>query len=72
MSDAAHTPDIILVVDDSPDTLGFLTEALEAAGAMVLVATGGAEAIAIVERVTPDVILTRSCPASTGSRLVGG
>lgn len=49
--------DIILVVDDSPETLGFLTEALEATGAMVLVATGGTDALAISERITPDVIL---------------
>ena len=49
--------DIILVVDDSPDTLGFVTEALEATGAMVLVATGGREALDIATRITPDVIL---------------
>ena len=49
--------DIILVVDDSADTLGFLTDALEATGAMVLVATGGEAALAITERITPDVVL---------------
>jgi len=49
--------DIVLVVDDNPDTLGFLTETLEAGGAMVLVATGGEQALAIVERITPDVVL---------------
>jgi DNA-binding NarL/FixJ family response regulator len=49
--------DIILVVDDSPDALGFLTDALEATGAMVLVATGGRAALEIVERITPDVVL---------------
>jgi DNA-binding response OmpR family regulator/DNA-binding CsgD family transcriptional regulator len=49
--------DIILVVDDSPDALGFLTEALEATGAMVLVATGGEVALDIAARITPDVIL---------------
>ena len=48
---------IILVVDDSPETLGFLTEALEATGAMVLVATSGTEALDIVTRISPDVIL---------------
>ena len=55
--DGSSTRDIVLVVDDNPDTLGFLTEALEANGAMVLVATGGEQALAIVERITPDVIL---------------
>lgn len=54
--DADHH-DIILVVDDSPDALGFLTEALEATGAMVLVATGGEAALDIAARITPDVIL---------------
>ncbi len=56
-SDTSSTRDIVLVVDDNPDTLGFLTEALEAGGAMVLVATGGEQALAIVERITPDVVL---------------
>jgi DNA-binding NarL/FixJ family response regulator len=55
--EASSTRDIVLVVDDTPDTLGFLTEALEAGGAMVLVATGGDQALTIVERITPDVIL---------------
>jgi DNA-binding NarL/FixJ family response regulator len=49
--------DIILVVDDSPEALGFLTDALEATGAMVLVATGGRAALEIVDRITPDVVL---------------
>ncbi|MDQ0348369.1 DNA-binding response OmpR family regulator/DNA-binding CsgD family transcriptional regulator [Ancylobacter vacuolatus] len=49
--------DIVLVVDDSPETLSLLTDALEAAGATVLVATEGANALALVERITPDVVL---------------
>jgi DNA-binding NarL/FixJ family response regulator len=53
----AEARDIVLVVDDSPETLGFVTEALEATGAMVLVATDGWSALDIVERVSPDVIL---------------
>lgn len=48
---------IVLVVDDSPDTLGFLTEALERAGYTALVATGGPQALALVGRITPDLIL---------------
>jgi DNA-binding NarL/FixJ family response regulator len=47
----------VLVVDDSPDTLGVLTEAIEEAGMTVLVARGGADALSIVEKITPDVIL---------------
>ncbi|MHB8886194.1 MAG: response regulator [Methylovirgula sp.] len=49
--------DIVLVVDDSPDTLNFLTTALREAGIMVLVALDGDSALTIVERVTPDIIL---------------
>ncbi len=49
--------DIVLVVDDSPDTLGFLTQALENAGITVLVATSGAAALSVADRVTPDMIL---------------
>jgi DNA-binding NarL/FixJ family response regulator len=48
---------IVLVVDDTPDTLGFLTEALERNGYMALVATGGAQALALVKRISPDLIL---------------
>src|SRR5882757_6108497 len=49
--------DIVLVVDDSPDTLRMLTDAIEDAGMTVLVAREGAQALAMIARVTPDVIL---------------
>jgi DNA-binding NarL/FixJ family response regulator len=52
-----ETRDIVLVVDDSPETLRMLTDALEEAGMTVLVAREGEHALSIVERVTPDVIL---------------
>lgn len=52
-----QTRDTVLVVDDSPETLGFLTEAMEAEGVTVLVATSGRQALAIAGRVTPDVVL---------------
>jgi DNA-binding response OmpR family regulator len=51
------TTDIVLVVDDSPDTLRMLTDALEDAGMTVLVALEGAQALKIVAKITPDVIL---------------
>ncbi len=51
------TRDIILVVDDTPETLGLLTDALEGAGLTVLVANGGAPALALLKHVTPDLIL---------------
>ncbi|AYO83810.1 response regulator transcription factor [Methylobacterium brachiatum] len=49
--------DVVLVVDDSPDTLSFLTEAIERSGATVLVAVGGDLALTLVDEITPDVIL---------------
>ncbi|HUC49869.1 MAG TPA: response regulator [Xanthobacteraceae bacterium] len=48
---------IVLVVDDSPDTLGLLTEAIQKAGMTVLVAREGDDALSIIEKITPDVIL---------------
>jgi DNA-binding response OmpR family regulator/DNA-binding CsgD family transcriptional regulator len=49
--------EIVLVVDDSPETLRLLTDALDAANMTVMVALDGAAAIRIAEQVTPDVIL---------------
>ncbi|WP_343315787.1 response regulator [Brucella sp. BE17] len=49
--------DTVLIVDDSPQTLGFLTEALELANYSVLIATSGNAALGIAERITPDMIL---------------
>jgi len=49
--------DIVLLVDDSPEALGFLTDALEQSGFSVLIATSGQAALNIVERITPDLIL---------------
>jgi DNA-binding response OmpR family regulator/DNA-binding CsgD family transcriptional regulator len=49
--------DTVLVVDDTPDTLGFLAAALEHANVTVLVATDGASAIKLLAHVTPDLIL---------------
>jgi len=48
---------IILVVDDSPETLGLLNQALENAGYAVLVALEGKQALTIAESITPDMIL---------------
>jgi DNA-binding NarL/FixJ family response regulator len=49
--------DIALVVDDSPETLRLLTDALDGAGMTVMVAMDGAAAMRIVEQITPDIIL---------------
>lgn len=54
----SHEPrDIVLVVDDSPNTLRMLTDAIEGAGMTVLVALDGEQALSLTERITPDVIL---------------
>ena len=53
----SETRDIVLVVDDSPETLRLLTDAIEDAGMTVLVAREGEHALSIVEKVVPDVIL---------------
>ena len=50
-------PDLVLIVDDIPDNLSVLHDALDESGYTVLVATGGAEAIDRAETARPDVIL---------------
>ena len=57
MAEPALPRDIVLLVDDSPEALGFLTDALEQSGFSVLIATSGTAALNIVERITPDLIL---------------
>ncbi|HEY0219828.1 MAG TPA: response regulator transcription factor [Afipia sp.] len=49
--------DIVLIVDDSPEALRMLTDALDGAGMAVMVAMDGASAMRIVEQITPDIIL---------------
>ena len=49
--------DIALVVDDSPETLRLLTDALDGAGMTVMVALDGMAALRIVDQITPDIIL---------------
>ncbi|AWB68667.1 DNA-binding response regulator [Saccharobesus litoralis] len=49
--------DVVLVVDDSPESLGMLNVALNTAGYTALVALNGVQALSIVEKVEPDVVL---------------
>lgn len=48
---------IVLVVDDSPDSLGMINAALNQAGYTVLVALNGQQALDIVAQITPHVVL---------------
>ena len=53
----AQMGSVVLVVDDSPSTLGMLNATLEAAGYTVLLAQSGSAALALMDRVTPDIVL---------------
>lgn len=57
MNAMASQREVVLVVDDSPTTLGMLNEALEAAGYTVLVALSGADALMLMSRISPDIVL---------------
>lgn len=49
--------DLVLVVDDDPDSLGMINDTLDQAGLTVLVALEGNQAISIANSITPDIIL---------------
>lgn len=49
--------DVVLIVDDSPETLSMLNDTLDQAGVTVLVALEGQQALTIASNITPDVIL---------------
>ena len=50
-------PGVVLIVDDTPDNLAMLSDALDDAGYMVLVALDGLSALNRVQRRRPDLIL---------------
>lgn len=57
-----HTPSaaergVILIVDDTPDNLALLSDALDEVGYMVLVALDGLSALNRIQRRRPDLIL---------------
>lgn len=52
---------VVLLIDDAPDTVRMIAEALDDAGYTVLVATDGATALQRVERVIPDAVLLDAC-----------
>lgn len=57
MNTAARTSSVVLVVDDSPESLSLINDTLEQNGYDVLVALEGRQALTIVERIRPDMIL---------------
>ncbi len=54
---ALRRRDTVLVVDDTPETLGLLTDTLDHAGYTVLIAVDGEAALELVEQITPDLVL---------------
>ncbi|NLR70257.1 response regulator transcription factor [Novosphingobium sp. ERN07] len=56
-SGAGARRDTVLVVDDEPDSLRFLTDTLEGVGITVLVAISGDAALDLLQHITPDLIL---------------
>jgi DNA-binding NarL/FixJ family response regulator len=58
MSNETNEPRrLVLLVDDSPETLTALVEALEAASLTALVARDGLSALGLLDRVKPDLVL---------------
>ncbi len=49
--------DLVLIVDDSPDTLNVMNEALEKEGMETLVALEGNQALSIARKMIPDIII---------------
>jgi DNA-binding response OmpR family regulator/DNA-binding CsgD family transcriptional regulator len=49
--------DTVLVVDDTSETLSFLTDTLDHAKYTVLIATDGESALDLVDHITPDLVL---------------
>jgi len=66
-SEISSTSDVVLVVDDSPEALAMLNEALEQAGLTVLIALEGKQAINIAQKMVPDItVLDALMPSMDG------
>jgi DNA-binding response OmpR family regulator/DNA-binding CsgD family transcriptional regulator len=57
MANESARRDTVLVVDDTPETLGLLTDTLDHAGFTVLIATDGHSALELLDQITPDLVL---------------
>lgn len=58
MSSSPPRRDTVLVVDDQPDTLRFITDTLDGAGLTVLVATSGASALELLDHAQSSVVMS--------------
>ncbi|AHE53116.1 DNA-binding response regulator [Sphingomonas sanxanigenens] len=52
-----HPRETVLVVDDTPETLRFLTDTIDRAGMTALIATNGENAVELLDHITPGLIL---------------
>ena len=57
MNNETKEKDLVLIVDDSPDTLSLLNETLEKEGMETLVALEGNQALSIARKMIPDIII---------------
>lgn len=57
MKQSNDASDVVLVVDDSPETLALLNDALDQAGFTVLVALDGGQGLSVAARMAPDIVL---------------
>ena len=62
--------DIVLAVDDTPESLSLLTDTLEGAGITVLVATSGENALNLLDEVTPRPFLFESRESEVSGKTV--
>ncbi|MDO3387068.1 DNA-binding response regulator [Gilvimarinus sp. SDUM040013] len=57
MNEASSKQDVVLVVDDSIDSIRMISDVLEEAEMTVLVALEGSQALTITKNISPDIIL---------------
>ena len=57
LRDPSGNSDLVLIVDDVPDNLALLHDALDESGYTVLVATNGEQALARAASARPDIVL---------------
>jgi DNA-binding response OmpR family regulator len=63
---SSTAPPVVLVVDDSIDTLSTLCEGISAAGYAVLMTVNGYEALKYMEFIVPDAVLIDAASPDTG------